>query len=135
MDSGGAECGTSSNFYSLLLDDSYLFKCFAYIMAQWLVNGSLTALEQIGSVFSGQSLLLYSITYRLKDGVPVNLKNEDSFHITIEEYLHALVSLTEELARLAVNAVTLGDYERPLQISKFVKVKPIDDQGMELQGT
>ena len=54
--------------------------------------------------------------------VPVNLKDEDAFHLTIEEYLHALVSLTEELARLAVNAVTLGDYHRPLQISKFVKV-------------
>ena len=54
--------------------------------------------------------------------VPVNLKNEDGFHITIEEYLHALVSLTEELSRLAINAVTLGDYSRPIQISKFVKV-------------
>ena len=54
--------------------------------------------------------------------MPVNLKDEDAFHLTIEEYLHALVSLTEELARLAVNAVTLGDYHRPLQISKFVKV-------------
>ena len=54
--------------------------------------------------------------------VPVNLKDEDTFHITIEEYLHALVSMIEELARLAVNAVTLGDYARPLEISKFVKV-------------
>ena len=27
----------------------------------------------------------------------------------------------EELARLAVNSVTLGDNQRPLQISKFVK--------------
>ena len=53
---------------------------------------------------------------------PVNLKEEDAFHITIEEYLHALVSLTEELSRLAVNAVTLGDYHRPIQISKFIKV-------------
>ncbi|KAK2741853.1 hypothetical protein FQN55_008140 [Onygenales sp. PD_40] len=53
-------------------------------------------------------------------GVPVNLKNQDSFHLTIEEYLLALISLVEELARLAVNSVTLGDYSRPLQISKFV---------------
>lgn len=35
--------------------------------------------------------------------------------------MHALISLIEELARLAVNSVTLGDYQRPLQISKFVK--------------
>jgi predicted translin family RNA/ssDNA-binding protein len=53
--------------------------------------------------------------------VPVNVKDSDTFHITIEEYLHALISLIEELARLATNSVTLGDYQRPLEISKFVK--------------
>ena len=45
----------------------------------------------------------------------------DVFHMTIEEYLHSLISLIEELARLAVNSVTLGDYHRPLEISQFVK--------------
>ena len=29
--------------------------------------------------------------------VPVNLKDKDAFHITIEEYLQALISLIEEL--------------------------------------
>lgn len=29
--------------------------------------------------------------------VPVNLKDQDAFHLTIEEYLHALISLVEEL--------------------------------------
>lgn len=29
--------------------------------------------------------------------VPVNLKTEDKFHITIEEYLHAVITLVEEL--------------------------------------
>lgn len=29
--------------------------------------------------------------------VPVNVKDEDTFHLTIEEYLLALVSLIEEL--------------------------------------
>jgi len=29
--------------------------------------------------------------------------------------------LIEELSRLAINSVTLGDYQRPLQISQFVK--------------
>jgi Translin family len=53
--------------------------------------------------------------------VPVNLKDRDAFHITIEEYLQSLITLIEELARLAINSVTLGDYKRPLQISKFVK--------------
>ena len=74
--------------------------------------------------------------------VPVNLKDRDAFHLTIEEYLLALVSLIDELvclpclprpamiqnamliatqARLARNSVTLGDYKRPLQISQFIK--------------
>lgn len=73
--------------------------------------------------------------------VPVNLKDRDAFHLTIEEYLHALISLVDELvsrpqdadapnistmlttsqARLARNSVTLGDYRRPLQISQFIK--------------
>lgn len=53
--------------------------------------------------------------------VPVNLKEEDSFHLTIEEYLHALINLIDELARLAVNAVIQGDYEISLQVSTFVK--------------
>ncbi|KAJ5290106.1 uncharacterized protein N7443_010359 [Penicillium atrosanguineum] len=53
--------------------------------------------------------------------VPVNLKEQDAFHLTIEEYLLALIAMVEELSRLAVNSVTLGDYERPLQISNFIK--------------
>ena len=51
----------------------------------------------------------------------MNLKDQDAFHITIEEYLQSLITLVEELARLAINSVTLGDYQRPLQISQFVK--------------
>lgn len=31
--------------------------------------------------------------------MPVNLKDQDAFHLTIEEYLHALISLIEELVR------------------------------------
>jgi len=53
--------------------------------------------------------------------VPVNLKDRDAFHLTIEEYLLSLISLVEELARLARNSVTLGDYRRPLLISQFTK--------------
>ncbi|KAL3479246.1 recombination hotspot-binding protein [Aspergillus californicus] len=53
--------------------------------------------------------------------IPVNLKEEDAFHLTLEEYLLSLISMVEELARLAVNSVTLGDYERPMQISNFIK--------------
>lgn len=53
--------------------------------------------------------------------VPTNLKDRDAFHITIEEYLLALTDLTQELSRLATNAVTLGDFGLPLTISAFIK--------------
>ena len=37
--------------------------------------------------------------------MPVNLTDRDAFHITIEEYLLAMTDMTEELSRLAMNAV------------------------------
>lgn len=53
--------------------------------------------------------------------MPTNLKDRDAFHLTLEEYLLSLTELTQELSRLATNAVTLGDFELPLVISAFVK--------------
>ncbi|KAJ4022503.1 Translin-1 [Fusarium irregulare] len=67
--------------------------------------GRLLTLEQVGEVFQ----------------VPTNLKDRDAFHFTIEEYLLSLTDLTNELARLAPNAVTHGDFELPLVISGFIK--------------
>ncbi|GME43972.1 Recombination hotspot-binding protein [Neofusicoccum parvum] len=67
--------------------------------------GRLLTIEEVGGIMN----------------VPVNLKDRDAFHLTIEEYLQALISLIEELARLARNSVTLGDYSRPMQIAQFIK--------------
>lgn len=67
--------------------------------------GRLLTIEEVGQIMN----------------VPVNLKDKDEFHLTIEEYLQALISLVDELARLARNSVTLGDYHRPLLISQFIK--------------
>ncbi|PSN66312.1 recombination hotspot-binding protein-like protein [Corynespora cassiicola Philippines] len=72
-----------------------------------------------GAAKCGELLTIEKIGELLK--IPVNLKDRDEFHLTIEEYLQALISLLEELTRLARNAVTLGDYERPLLINQFVK--------------
>lgn len=47
--------------------------------------------------------------------------SSDVFHLTTEEYLHGVLSLTEELTRLARNAVTLGDYAGAVAIAAFVK--------------
>ncbi|KAM3418618.1 Translin-1 [Cercospora zeina] len=68
-------------------------------------SGQLLTIEEVGGIMN----------------VPVNVKDRDVFHLTIEEYLLALISLLEELSRLARNSVTLGDYQRPLQISQFIK--------------
>ncbi|KAG0646223.1 Translin [Hyphodiscus hymeniophilus] len=84
---------------------------FAILFCGWLGGmgtsdaGKLLTIEEVGKVLD----------------VPVNLKDQDAFHISIEEYLQALITLIEELARLAINSVTLGDYQQPLQISQFVK--------------
>ena len=98
-------------------------KCFGLIMCHWISHGTLITLEKVGDFYNGRPAFDFQRPHVLLiDIVPVNLKNEDAFHITIEEYLHGLVNMSEELSRLALNAVTLGDYKRPIQISKFVKV-------------
>ncbi|XP_005098964.1 translin [Aplysia californica] len=50
----------------------------------------------------------------------VAVQREDGFHIDLDDFLMGLLNMTNELSRLAVNAVTSGDYERPVQISRFV---------------
>ena len=67
--------------------------------------GRLLTLEEIGALY----------------GVPTNLTTVDAFHVTIEEYLLGLADLSSVLARLAVNATTMGDYEISLVVTKFVR--------------
>lgn len=51
-------------------------------------------------------------------GIASNQHN--GFHLDIENYLMGILMLASELSRFATNSVTLGDFERPLQISRFV---------------
>ncbi|KAM7216296.1 Translin [Rhypophila decipiens] len=67
--------------------------------------GRLLTIEDIGEIYQ----------------VPVNLKDSDAFHITIEEYLLGLINIIDELSRLAMNSVTLGDNALAVQISGFIK--------------
>ncbi|RZC36299.1 Translin domain containing protein [Asbolus verrucosus] len=50
----------------------------------------------------------------------VGLHEKSRIHLDLEDYLMGLLNLATELARFAINSVTYGDYNRPLQISKFV---------------
>ncbi|KAK3325607.1 Translin [Apodospora peruviana] len=67
--------------------------------------GRLLSLDNIGEIYH----------------VPVNLKDRDAFHITIEEYLLGLINIIDDLSRLAMNSVTLGDNALAVQISSFIK--------------
>ncbi|PCH40129.1 Translin [Wolfiporia cocos MD-104 SS10] len=76
---------------------------FSATLVEFLRNGSLLSLSQASEVLG------------IKD------EWQDRFALSAEDYLHALISLVNELSRLAVNSVTLGDFEQPIKISFFVK--------------
>lgn len=87
--------------------------------------GRLITIEEVGDILKGTSYFrsssISATSFTNLPLVPVNLKDRDAFHITIEEYLFALIDLTQELSRLATNAVTLGDPDLSLRIASFVK--------------
>ncbi|KAG6376984.1 Translin [Boletus reticuloceps] len=77
-----------------------------------------SVLRRLVEYLSSGSLITLS---RASEVLGVKEEWADRFSIAVEDYLHGLISLVNELSRLAVNAVTLGDYEAPLRISVFVK--------------
>jgi len=50
----------------------------------------------------------------------LKVDRQSGFHLDLEDFLMGLLQMASELSRLAVNSVTAGDYNRPLQIKKFV---------------
>ncbi|XP_071942224.1 translin-like [Antedon mediterranea] len=50
----------------------------------------------------------------------IEVEKGSGFILDLEDYLHGVLLLSNELSRLAVNSVTSGDYERPLKISSFL---------------
>ncbi|KAL5011030.1 hypothetical protein ScPMuIL_013335 [Solemya velum] len=50
----------------------------------------------------------------------VKVDKNDGFQLDLEDYLMGLLTLSNELARLAVNSVTAGDCFLPVKIAKFV---------------
>ncbi|KAJ4491375.1 translin [Lentinula edodes] len=76
---------------------------FAAALSEYLTNGTLISLESTSNTLGMQD--------RWKDRV----------NLSVEDYLHGLITMVNELSRLAVNAVILGDFEQPLKISAFVK--------------
>ncbi|KAK6507307.1 hypothetical protein TWF481_005749 [Arthrobotrys musiformis] len=88
---------------------------YGIVLAGWLGAFTLEGEERK----EGHLMTIKEVGEKL--GIPVNVKESDVFHLTLEEYLHSLITMIEELTRLAVNSVTLSDYQRPMLISRFVK--------------
>jgi len=55
-----------------------------------------------------------------KDWLDLAEKPEKGFHVELEDYLGGLILVSNELARLAVNSVTSGDYGRPVRVASFL---------------
>ncbi|KAH9002574.1 Translin [Lactarius hatsudake] len=69
---------------------------FSVLLARFLTDGTLASLPSVAEQLGNS-------------------------HLVPEDYLHGIISVINELSRLAVNAVTLGDFEAPLRISVFAK--------------
>ncbi|XP_068621981.1 translin [Battus philenor] len=77
--------------------------CYLISLTIWLEKGIMASHETVAEVLGISAV-----------------EEKEGFHLDIEDYLIGLLNLCSELSRLAVNSVTRGDYNRPLQISKFV---------------
>jgi hypothetical protein len=61
------------------------------------VDNALLTIEEVGERLGGLYALQPPRPKAYGWIVAVNLKTEDKFHLTIEEYLHAVICLVEEL--------------------------------------
>uniref|UniRef100_A0A0C9R0J6 Translin n=1 Tax=Fopius arisanus TaxID=64838 RepID=A0A0C9R0J6_9HYME len=50
----------------------------------------------------------------------LQVSHTEGFHLDIEDYLMGILQMASELSRFATNSVTMGDYDRPLNISHFM---------------
>lgn len=86
-------------------------------------NFKATTLRLVGST----SLIIYLKENRLASHEEIAAalglckRREDGFHLDLEDYLLGCLTLSPELSRLAVNAVSSGDYSKPYQIRQFLR--------------
>lgn len=100
----------ASNFpyykYNGVWDRSIQKVVYLYLLASWTgrldkslrPTYSLLSLSEVGQILQ----------------VPV-FPEESTFHLSIEQYLHAVLSLCSELARQSVNSVISGNYHIPFE--------------------
>ncbi|KAK2465189.1 hypothetical protein APHAL10511_002543 [Amanita phalloides] len=76
---------------------------FSAALVEYLTSGELITIDRVAEIL----------------GVKEEWK--DRLALPVEDYLQGIISLVNELSRLAVNAVTMGDFDEPIKISIFVK--------------
>lgn len=76
--------------------------CFVITLINYLETGTLKTREEVATTLG------------------LATREEDGFHLSLEDYLFGVLSLVSELTRFAVNAVTNNDFKRPIEISHFV---------------
>lgn len=75
------------------------------LIERWANSGALAKRPEVQSIL----------------GIGADEKTEEGLRITDEEYLHSCVGLIDELSRLCVNVVIMGEYKRATEIAGFVK--------------
>ena len=89
---------------------------FSTVLCGWLggfkdIQGephSLLHIESVGQILNRKRSLRNIVVLCSPIAVRVNLKDRDEFHLTIEEYLHALISLIEELVLTRIPVRIIG---------------------------
>ncbi|XP_006462665.1 hypothetical protein AGABI2DRAFT_224180 [Agaricus bisporus var. bisporus H97] len=76
---------------------------FAVALVEYLKSRDLVSLQQVS------------------DTLGFKAEWADRITLPVEDYLLGLISLVNDLSRLAVNSVTLGNFEEPIKISIFAK--------------
>lgn len=85
---------------------------YAVAFAYYIGTGRVISKEAVSSIL-GRA---YFVVLTTVDTLP-----SDRICLTTEEYLHGLISMINELPRLAIHAVTTGDFEAPERIASVVK--------------
>lgn len=107
---------------------------FAAALVEYLTSGKLIAFERVAEVLGSELTFIVPFI----SGMRRYTVREGRLAFPVEDYLQGIITLVNELvyrfvglqrsaqltpsqSRLAVNAVTMGNFDEPIRISIFVK--------------
>ena len=93
---------------------------FVAVLCEYTRSKKLLSIKECSETI-GCTLISCKFSSSRNNSPPVQSEWKDRVYLQVEDYLHGLVSVVNELSRLAVNSVTLHNYEEPFKISDFVK--------------